>query len=410
MSITLTLPLALLMVARMAAQQQQQRIELPRYTVIDLGTLGGTLSWAEGINEKGWVAGFSSLSGDASQHGFLWRDGVTVDLGTLGGPSSGLGFWGQKPNERGQMAGMAQTPTPDALGEDFCGFFNNFASEPPAPNECLPFVWQNGLMTPLSTLGGNNGGASQINNRGQVVGAAEKNGLPDPACGTPPAPHGKPVLWENGVVQELPALPGDPYAFPNAINDLGQVVGVSVNSCIPTANHAVLWENAKVTYLGSLGGTVNDEATDINNQSQVVGFSSLPGDATFHGFFWQNGVMKDLGTLAGDFASLAIGINSKAQVVGASFDASFNPRAFVGQNGVMVDLNSLIPAGSSLFLLFASRINSSGQIVGLAFDTSTNESHAFLASPDRSAAAAQEETRQRPIPMESTANSRTSAR
>lgn len=60
--------------------------------------------------------------------------------------------------------------------------------------------------------------------------------------------------------------------------------------------------------------------------------------------------------------------------------ASFNPRAFLRQNGVMTDLNTLIPANSPLHLLLACSINSSGQIVGLAV-TSGGELHGYLATP-----------------------------
>ncbi len=185
-------------------QSQQQ---LP-YTVTDLGTLGGTFSLAEGINNRGWVGGFSRLPGDLNEHAFLWREGMMTDLGTLGGPNSGLGFWGEKPNEQGEIAGAAQTSAADPLGEDFCVIFNNFFDEPPAHLICLPFVWQNGVMTALPTLGGNNGVANEINNRGQVVGGAE-NGMPDPTCADPTAPSPKPVLWEKGVIQELPTFPRD---------------------------------------------------------------------------------------------------------------------------------------------------------------------------------------------------------
>jgi probable HAF family extracellular repeat protein len=396
MSITLTLPLALLMVARMAAQQQQQQsIEHPRYSVTDLGTLGGTFSFATGINNKGWVDGFSNLSGDTTQHAFLWRDGVMTDLGALGGPNSGVSFWGRRPNERGEVAGAAQTSTPDPTGEDYCAFINNFFSEPPAPFVCLPFVWQDGVIIPLPTLGGN-GNAAQVNNRGQVAGQVD--GMPDCPPGTP---HPIPVVWENGALHVLPRLPGDPYSGPNAINDNGQSVGVSVKDCVASVAHAVLWEGDRVTYLGSLGGNAFDEAADINNQARVVGFSSLPGDTDFHAFFFTEGNgMQDLGALPGDASSFAVGINSKNQVVGTSCapatpSCSGNVRAFIWENGVMRDLN-ILTAGSPLFLLAAFDINSREEVVGLALNTTTQEAHAFLASPVAGTAIAPGQTSQRP--------------
>src|SRR5437016_1460593 len=92
--------------------------------------------------------------------------------------------------------------------------------------------------------------------------------------------------------------------------------------------------------------------------------------------------MTDLGTLPGDFASGADGINSEGHVVGGSFDAQGNGRAFLWQNGVMTELNTLIPVGSPLFLLEASgTINSRGQIAGYALQKGTGQIHAFLATP-----------------------------
>jgi probable HAF family extracellular repeat protein len=92
--------------------------------------------------------------------------------------------------------------------------------------------------------------------------------------------------------------------------------------------------------------------------------------------------MTDLGTLPGDVSSSGDGINSKGQVVGGSFDADGNGRAFLWENGVMTDLNTLIPAASALFLIEATgTINSRGEIAGFALQTSTGEIHAFLATP-----------------------------
>src|SRR5262249_28680340 len=84
----------------------------------------------------------------------------------------------------------------------------------------------------------------------------------------------------------------------------------------------------------------------------------------------------------GDVGSSGDGINSKGQVVGGSFDVDGNERAFLWENGVMTDLNTLIPADSPLYLIEATgTINSRGQIAGIALQISTGEVHAFLATP-----------------------------
>ena len=365
--------IALLISSQLTAQElPQQKGALP-YTVTDLGTLGGRFSVAFSINDKGWVDGTSTLPGDQNQHAFLWKKGRMIDLGTLGGPNSSATF---PLNESGELPGAAEISTPDPLGEEFCdflGFTDHLV--------CLPFLWRNGVMTPLPMLGGNNGSANEINNRGQVVGSAE-NATLDPTCQTSTLQM-KPVLWEEGNIEELPTFPGDLDGSAAAINDQSQAVGFSgTGVCANEFLHAVLWQNGTVTDLGNLGGTTGSNPQDINNQSQVVGVSNLPGDSTSHAFFWQNGAMTDLGTLPGDFLSYAGSINSYGQVVGQSCDINFNCRASLWQNGLATDLNTLIPAGSPLYLLSAYGINSRGEIVGLALQISIGEVHAFLAIPN----------------------------
>jgi probable HAF family extracellular repeat protein len=368
MLITMTVFAALAIPLRLAAQQQQeQNKEHHRYRVTDLGTLGGTFGFAEGINNKDWVDGYANLPGDTKQHAFLWRHGLKIDLGTLGGPNS-QAFLG--PNNRGQVVGLAETSAPDPNNKNFCFFGTGLI--------CRAFLWHNDEMTDLGTLGGNNSSAFDINNRGQVVGGAE-NATPDPTCTTYQFEF-KPVIWEEGEVQELPTFSGDRDGLINAINDHGQAVGASGNCTNVASSHALFWQNGTPTDLRSLGGTMNNLAFDINNQGQVVGTSDLTGDTTHHAFLWQNGQMTDLGTL--DFASAAFWINNKGQVVGVSCDITFmNCRALLWQNGVMTDLNTLTPTASPLHLYLATDINSRGEIVGLAVQKSTGKFVAFLATP-----------------------------
>jgi probable HAF family extracellular repeat protein len=91
--------------------------------------------------------------------------------------------------------------------------------------------------------------------------------------------------------------------------------------------------------------------------------------------------MIDLGTLPGDYSSTAQSINDLGQVVGQSCDVNGNCRAFLWQDGVMTDLNTLMSKSSSLHLLVANWINARSEIVGQAFDQSNGETPAFLAIP-----------------------------
>ena len=374
----ITLFTALAMRVRLAAQEQRKDV---RYTVTDLGPVGGTPGQPYFITDNGWVSG-AAANPDGTMHAVLWYKGLKMDIGTPGleGPNSAA--FGV--NERRQAVGQAETSVTNA--EDFCGFnFYGF----PSLTACLPFLWQKGVMTKLPTLGGANGFANSINNRGEVAGLAETT-ITEAGC---PVFQFEPVIWKNGVIQELHTYPSDTDGVAAFINDEGQAVGASgtcgsfnpLSGLYLVENHALLWEKGTVTDLGNLGGSggiAGNHACAINNQGKVVGHSELTNETTFHGFLWTNETgMRDLGTLPGDYASASLGINNGGVVVGASMDANFNPRAFVWENGVMTDLNTLIPADSALYLLLAESINSSGEIIGLAFDSSDNLAHGFLATP-----------------------------
>ena len=381
--------LAALAVPLTAAAQDTQQRTLPavQYTITDLGTLdGGTFSQPFFIDRYGLVSGSASLP-DGTQNAVLWLNGQMKDIGApgLGGPNS-IAF---VDDESSRAVGEAETSTSDPNGEDFCGFSTHLT--------CLPFLWQAGGMIQLPTLGGNNGVAQAISNRGEVAGFAE-NSTPDPGCPAPQVLHFKPVVWEKGLIHKLPTFGGDPDGVAQQINDNGEVVGGSGTCAAFNANflynlvpvHALLWEKGKATNLGNLGGETGQAggniAYDINNQGQVVGNSDLPGDTTFDAFLWTRKTgMQDLGTLSGDVASVSLSINDAGSVVGASLDANFDPRAFLWEKGVMTDLNTLIAGDSPLYLLTGCSINSRGEITGLGL-TSTGETHTYLARPTHSVA------------------------
>ena len=364
-----------------AAQDAQQRpIPATQYTVTDLGTLsGGSFSQPFFITKNGRIAGSSNLA-DGSSHAVVWASEQMTDLGTLGGSNS-IAFG---VNDFGQSVGEAETSASDPNGEDFCGFQTHLI--------CLPFESADGVMNPLPTLGGNNGEATAINNRGEMAGFAE-NSIPNPACPAPQVLHFKPVVWTNGRVNQLRTVGGDPDGVAFMINDNGQAVGASgtcatfnpINLYNLVPVHALLWENGKAINLGNLGGTTGQAggniAFDINNLGQVVGSSDLTGDTTFHAFLWTKKTrMQDLDTLSGDVDSLSISINDAGSIVGASLDASGNPRAFLWEKGMMIDLNTLVSGDSPLYLLTGCSINSRGEITGLGL-TSAGEIHTYLATP-----------------------------
>ena len=358
---------------------------VPRYIVTDLGTLlggGGGFNDAIWITNGGLTTGWSALPG-GNAHSVLWNQGTITDLGTLGGPNSN--GWGA--NQKGQAAGESDTGTSDPNGEDFCGFFTHLI--------CRGYVWQNGAMTPLPTLGGNNSFGGQINNRGQVAGYAE-NSKRDPSCPAPQVFQFKPVVFEsNGGVSALSLLPGDREGAAFGINENGQAVGTSgtcgalnLDFVYLAETHAVSWKNGKATDLGNLGGmgagSFGNAAYSVNDRGDVVGHSALPGGTTQHAFLWtkQTG-MQDLGTLRGDAQSYALDINNAGEIVGTSWEtvSYVGPHATIWENGVAVNLNSLVIPGrdAGLYLAQAQSINDRGEIVGWAL-TSAGDFRPFLAT------------------------------
>ena len=357
------------------------------YRVGNLTGLGGMSSAGNSINDRGWIAGVSNLAGDTIQHAALWRGGALVDLGTLGGDNSAV-LWPVK-NVRGRIAGVAETGDVQPLGERWsCAAFFPTATQ----HVCRGFVWERGALQALPTFGGDNGFATGANNLGQVVGWAEKN-IADSTCVAPQVLQFRAALWDarGGEPRELAPLPGDTASSATAINDLGQVVGIS-GSCDRavgrfSARRAVLWDHGQAIDLGSLGGVAWVTPMALNEQGVVVGFSNTSatdgGSFRAHAFVWtRHGGMQDLGTLPGDALSEALGINEWGQIVGISCTAGFaSCRAFLWQRGVMTDLATLVDGDYADHLVTANDIDDLGVITGQAVLHDSGAAVTFVAVP-----------------------------
>jgi probable HAF family extracellular repeat protein len=381
--LTLCAPV-LIATAPLAAQETTP----PAYAVYDTGTLGGTFAFGSGVSDLGWVAGAANTAAGVL-HASLSIPGAVIDLGTLGGANSAV-EWPIK-NNHGLVVGISETATADPLGESFsCAAF--IATN---GHTCLPFLWRDGTLAALALLGGNNGFATGVNNAGAAVGWAE-TALHDPSCVPPQQLQFEAVEWAPATNQPhvLAPLAGDSTSAATAINDAGEVVGISGTCDVAvgafSARHAVLWLNGRPVRLPTLGGQGWNTPMAISNDGIIVGFSDTGGDVVggvltpnFQAVLWTPGGIVNLHTLPGDQIAEATGVNNFGQIVGTSFDASGNPRVFLWQEGRIYDLNTLVQPNAPLYLLATGDINDRGEITGLACvlegGACGNEIHTFVA-------------------------------
>ncbi|MGD8451926.1 MAG: PEP-CTERM sorting domain-containing protein [Phycisphaerae bacterium] len=304
------------------------------YTITDLGTLTSVpYSNARTLNENGQVGGYSA-GADHYSRAFFWEDGVMTDLGLFSAQASFA--WDM--NSSGQMA--IRTVGPDSA-----------------------WVWDNGSVTYISPLpGGSSNEAYGINDAGQVAGRSATS------VGQ------RAFLWDDGSLWSLGTLGGN-YSSAHDINNAGQVAGTSANAS--GVWHAFLWDDGVMTDLGTLGGP-SSAGIAMNDAGHVVGRSWLPEGGPYRAFLYRDGAMANLGSLGGEFAD-ALGINNLDQVVGHSLLAGGAQRAFIWDDGVMTDLNDLLVDGGAWELTEAADINDAGQIVGVGYIN--GDEHAFLLTP-----------------------------
>ncbi len=199
----------------------------------DLGALPGGLSSATAwISANGLIAGTSQNGetdpldpGFPDDRAVLWRNGKIIDLGTL--PEGGYESGAQAVNSQGQVVGWALNTDSDQNSMALLSTLFNFY-EPIYSFQMRAFFWQNGMMQDLGTLGtGTDAYAMAINERGQVIGISYTNSTPNAVttqCSTGPIPTQDPFLWENGKMIDLGTL-GGTCGLPAWINNFGEVVG-----------------------------------------------------------------------------------------------------------------------------------------------------------------------------------------
>jgi len=302
------------------------------YVLIDLGTLpGGSFSEALALNEAGQAVGRSSAgSGDDIGHATLWQHGRAINLGTLPG---GIFSFAYDINNRGQIVGESSMSGGDCNPYPF--------------TRCeRAFLWEHGVMKDLGTLGGPISAAHAINERGDIAGMSYT------AFGEVHA-----VLWRHGALIDLGALPGELEAWAVAINNSGQVVGISEG----LTTRAFIWSHGVMRIVGSTDGSFS-EAIDINDRGQVLGAGDVAG--TRPPVIWYGPTTTVLG-IEDAYSGRATGINNRGQAVGTlTYLPNEDRIPVLWDYGTIVRLPTAVPPPNYPIDGLPSDINNHGVIAG----------------------------------------------
>ncbi|HET6383440.1 MAG TPA: hypothetical protein VFJ58_08630, partial [Armatimonadota bacterium] len=169
----------------------------------------GVLGYGYGIDDESRVVGLSRVN----HHAFLYDRGKTIDLGTLGG----VGSAAYQINQRGQIVGTAELPTGQRHAFPQSGGETREHPTAPVRPTAHAFLYSDGKMHDLGTLGGRISSGCAINDRGWVAGLSY---LSDGAL--------RAFLFRNGKMEGLDDLAGMEYCFPYGINSAGTIAGTAV--------------------------------------------------------------------------------------------------------------------------------------------------------------------------------------
>ncbi|MBC8135476.1 MAG: hypothetical protein H8F28_06270 [Fibrella sp.] len=346
--------------------------ELRRYTITDLGTLGGKDSGAFSVNDAGQVVGTAQVFPSGTRgHAFLWDGEGLNDLtsGSVYRHSQGVSI-----SDNGYVAGFAYRSSYRS-GQQNAFVWNGSRRVYLPPAKGFRFSRAESISnasldvsTPLVAVVG-----------ASLTGSTDKRG----------ATVAQATLWQNNRVINLGTLGGS-HSFALALNTNGTVVGkadLADGGDGTRRTHPFVWdaEQGVMRDLGTLGGSFG-AACAVSENDTVVGYAQTE-TGRVHAFVTSGtgeDRLRDLGTLRGNDTSAAYAVNENGVIVGQSSALNQNGRAviWITTNAKPLDLNDyLVPSATSAnwHLEMARDINSHGQIVGQGMIG--GKRHAFLLTP-----------------------------
>ena len=267
-----------------------------------------------------------------------------------------------------------------------------------ADGQSHAFLYRDGQLIDLGTLGGVNSRASGINDLGDIVGYSETatesrraflysdgvmRDLGIPLSSASAINNRRQIVGSaNGVAFRLDddtftslGTLGGSRSSAAAINDAGVIVGEAMTGASgDTVHHAFIYDGGVMSDLGTIDDGRSSYASDVNAHSEVVGISNTP-DGLLVGFAYG---MRRLPTLGGDY-SYASAINDAGLIVGFADDEGGTERAALYIDRIPYDLNSLLDQDCVCDLSFADDINNAGQI--LASGWLNGDPRSFILTP-----------------------------